>query len=57
MDLNYALFELDNKNQGAKWLRPDLKIRFISSSNKHGTEKADKIFTEIWQDSFSPCEN
>ena len=27
-----------------EWLRPDLKIR---SNNKHGTGKADKIFTEI----------
>ena len=40
-----------------EWLRSDLKIRFSNSSNKHGTGKADEIFTEIWQDSFSPCEN
>ena len=30
-----------------KWLGPDLKIRFSVSSNKHGTGKADEIFTEI----------
>ena len=30
-----------------EWLRPDLKIRFSNSSNKHGNEKADEIFTEI----------
>ena len=40
-----------------EWLRPDLKIRFSKSSNKHGTGKADDIFTEIWRDSFSPCDN
>ena len=40
-----------------EWLRPDLKIRFSNSSNKHGTGIADEIFTEIWRDSFSPCEN
>ena len=37
-----------------KW--PDLKIRFSNSSYKHGTGKADEIFTEIWRDSFSPYE-
>ena len=37
--------------------RPDLKIHFSNSSNKHGTGKADEIFTEIWRVFFSPCEN
>ena len=36
-----------------EWLRSDLKIRCSISSNKHGTGKADEIFTEIWRDSFS----
>ena len=30
-----------------EWLRPDLKIRFSNSNNKHGTGNADEIFTEI----------
>ena len=38
-------------------LRPNLKIRFRNSHNKHGTGEADEIFTEIWRDSFLPCEN
>ena len=30
-----------------EWLRPDLEIPFSNSSNKHGTGKADEIFTEV----------
>ena len=35
-----------------EWLRPDLEIPFSNSSNKHGTGKADEIFTEVWRDTF-----
>ena len=41
-----------------RW-RPGLKHRVSTpnSSNKHGNWKADEIFTVIWRNPSSPCEN